>query len=129
MRAGGVVVGIVLMAGVAAGGCHARLAPVPAITTPPTVVAANHPPTVTAHAEHTTVKPGDRVTLSADVYDPDGDHLSIQWSAPAGTLNNPTGARTYWTAPEASGPVAITIRVEDGRGESASATVTVSVAP
>ena len=67
------------------------------------------------------------MTLNSEVYDPDGDPLKIQWSASAGTFNNPTGARTYWTAPEKAGPVTITITVDDGHGETTKATVTVTV--
>ena len=86
----------------------------------------NRPPTVTAGADPTATTPGGQVTLNAEVYDPDGDKMTIQWSAPSGTLNNPTGARTYWTAPQATGPVTITISVSDGR-ETTKATVTVTV--
>ena len=86
----------------------------------------NRPPTVTAGADPATTTPGGQVTLNAEVYDPDGDQLKIQWSAPAGTFNNATGARTYWTAPQATGPVTITIAVDDGR-ETTKATVTVTV--
>jgi hypothetical protein len=86
----------------------------------------NRPPTVTAGADPTTTTPGGQVTLNAEVYDPDGDPLKIQWSAAAGTFNNPAGARTYWTAPQAAGPVTITIAVDDGRATT-KATVTVTV--
>jgi hypothetical protein len=86
----------------------------------------NRPPTVTAGADPMTTAPGGQVTLNAEVYDPDGDQLKIQWSAPAGTFNNATGARTYWTAPQTTGPVTITIAVDDGR-ETTKATVTVTV--
>ncbi|HET6316185.1 MAG TPA: cadherin-like domain-containing protein [Chloroflexota bacterium] len=82
---------------------------------------------MTASADAQTVARGGRVTLIAEVYDPDSDHLTMHWSAPAGTFNNPGGARTYWTAPDAAGPVTITIAVDDGRGEATKATVTVTV--
>ena len=100
----------------------------PPIETAPgtTSLPGNRAPTVTAGAEPTTTTPGGQVTLNAEVYDPDGDPVKIQWSAPAGTFNNATGARTYWTAPQATGPVTITIAVDDGR-ETTKATVTVTV--
>jgi Big-like domain-containing protein len=91
-----------------------------------TTIQGNRAPTVTAGADPTTTTPGGQVTLNAEVYDPDGDTITIQWSAPSGTFNNPTGSRTYWTAPQAAGPVTITIAVNDGR-ETTKATVTVTV--
>ena len=68
------------------------------------------------------------MTLSADVYDPDEDHLSLKWSASSGSFNNPTGSRTYWTAPATAGPVTITFTADDGRGGVTTGTVTVTVA-
>jgi hypothetical protein len=105
----------------------ARLQP-PIETAPAnTNIAGNRAPTVSAAADPTTIAPGGQVTLSAEVYDPDGDRLTIKWSAPSGTFNNPAGARTYWTAPDKAGAVTITITVDDGRGEKTQATVMVTV--
>jgi hypothetical protein len=87
--------------------------------------AGNRPPTVTAGADPTTTTPGGQVTLNAEVYDPDGDQLKIS-GRPRPAPEQPTGARTCWTAPQAAGPVTITIAVADGR-ETTKATVTVTV--
>jgi hypothetical protein len=125
MTTGTCVLGLAM--GVA--GCTtARLAPIP-VTPPRTPIAGNHPPTVTAKAEQTTVAPGAQVTILAEAYDPDGDTLAIRWSAPSGTFNNPTGTNTYWTAPQTPGPVTFTISADDGRGGVTTATVTVTVGP
>jgi Big-like domain-containing protein len=91
-----------------------------------TTLPGNRPPTVLAGAEPASTAPGGQVTLNAEVYDPDGDSIKIQWTAPSGTFNNPAGARTYWTAPQTAGAVTITITVDDGRA-TAKATVTVTV--
>jgi hypothetical protein len=107
-------------------GCHARLAPAPMMP-PPSPVAGNHPPTVSVSADGDHVAAGGHRTLSSTVYDPDGDRLSLQWSAPAGSFSNPTGGRTIWTAPATSGPVTITLRVDDGRGGATSESVTITV--
>ncbi len=123
------VAGPLLVAGIFLGACHARLAPVPAITPPPTGLSGNHSPTVAASAERDHVKPGERIALTATAYDPDGDRLSLRWSAAAGTFNNPAGARTYWTAPAAGGAVTITFRADDGRGEPAATSLQITVEP
>ena len=105
----------------------ARLQPAPATAPVNGHIEGNRPPTVTAGADPTTIGPGGQVTLSSEVYDPDGDHLTLRWSAPAGTFTNPTGSRTYWTAPSTAGSITITMTVDDGRGEATKATVTVTV--
>jgi hypothetical protein len=121
--------GVAAMAiGFASAGCHARLAPVPAVIEPGPGPAGNRPPTVKASADADHVAPSGRVILTAEAYDPDGDHVSLQWSAPAGAFSNPTGGRTYWTAPATAGPTVITVTADDGRGLTSSSSVTVTVA-
>jgi hypothetical protein len=111
-----------------ASGCHARLAPVPVVGSPAAPMTGNRPPTATIASDSPSVAPGQAVTLSAEVYDADGDALSLKWSAPSGQFNNPAGARTRWTAPATPGPVTITFSADDGRGGVAKATLTVTVA-
>jgi hypothetical protein len=87
----------------------------------------NRPPTIKLSADRTTVAAGARVTLIAEVYDPDNDTLSLKWSAPSGSFNNPTGARTYWTAPATPGAVTITFSADDHSGGVTTETLTVTV--
>ena len=47
--------------------------------------------------------------------------------APAGTLQSPAAGQTLWTAPQQDGPVQMTVTVDDGKGATASANVTVQV--
>jgi hypothetical protein len=110
-----------------ASGCHARLAPVPVLEPPTATVAGNRPPTITIASDSPSVTAGKTVTLSAEVYDPDGDKLTLKWSAPSGRFNNPSGTRTYWTAPATPGPVIISFAADDGRGGVTTATVTLTV--
>jgi outer membrane protein OmpA-like peptidoglycan-associated protein len=93
--------------------------------TPPAV--PNRPPTVKARCEPCTVEVGRQLTASADAQDPDGDTLTYRWSAPTGTFANPASRQTPWTAPGQPGAVPLTITVNDGRGMTASDTVTVQV--
>jgi outer membrane protein OmpA-like peptidoglycan-associated protein len=66
-------------------------------------------------------------TVSADAQDPDGDPLTYRWTANSGTFTNPSNRQTPWTAPMVVGPVPVTITVNDGRGGTASASVTIQV--
>ena len=88
---------------------------------------ANQPPTVTARCEPCTVEVGRTSTVTADATDPDGDRLTYKWSAPAGTFGNAGDRQTPWTAPSQEGPVQLTVQVDDGRGGTASANVTIQV--
>lgn len=94
-------------------------------TTPP--MPPNRPPTVKARCEPCTVEIGRQLTATADAQDPDGDTLRYRWTAPTGTFANPGNRQTPWTAPGQVGPVPLTVTVDDGKGMTASDTVTVQV--
>jgi hypothetical protein len=56
--------------------------------------------------------------------DRDGDRLSLTWSTENGTVSSTSpSAQTATYTPATSGPGSMTVRVEDGRGGSASATM------
>jgi outer membrane protein OmpA-like peptidoglycan-associated protein len=109
-----------------------NFAPTPTVqpTAPPTPPApANRPPTVKARCEPCTVEVGRQLTASADAQDPDGDTLRYKWSSPTGTFGNANDRQTPWTAPGQPGAVPLTITVDDGKGQTATDTVTVQVIP
>ena len=66
-------------------------------------------------------------TVTADAQDPDGDALTYRWRAPAGTFPNAADRQTPWTAPMQPGPVPVTVTVDDGKGGTATDTVTIQV--
>src|SRR5262249_17798406 len=101
--------------------------PPPQPPPPPPPPPANRPPTVTAVCDPSTVEVGRSCTLTATGQDPDGHPRTYRWSAPSGTLANPSERSTLWTAPNQEGTVPITVTVNDGRGGTASATVNVQV--
>ncbi|MEO6222275.1 MAG: OmpA family protein [Vicinamibacterales bacterium] len=121
------VVGIsVLGALLAAAPQAARQAP--QVTTAPVSHApANRPPTVRAACDPCTVEMGKVSTVSADAQDPDGDPLTYRWTADTGSFTSPTNRQTPWTAPMLVGPVSVTVTLNDGRGGTASANVTIQV--
>lgn len=116
---------------VAAVSCTHRYPAPPAmpepVASPAASPAQNRPPTVRAQCDPCTLEVGRSLTVSADAQDPDGDLLTYRWTTPTGTLTNPTGRVTVWTAPMQQGAVPITITVSDGKGGDASGTVTVQV--
>jgi outer membrane protein OmpA-like peptidoglycan-associated protein len=73
------------------------------------------------------VEVGKSATVTADAQDPDGDTIIYRWSAPSGTFQNASDRQTLWTAPQQEGPVPVTITVNDGRGGTASDSVTIQV--
>ena len=106
-------------------------APAPATVTPtaPTTpsLPPNRAPTVKARCEPCTVEINRQLTASADAQDPDGDTLRYRWTAPTGTFANPNDRQTPWTAPGQVGAVPLTVTVDDGKGMTATDTVTVQV--
>jgi len=100
--------------------------PPPAPPAPP-AAPANRPPTVVARCEPCTVEVGKTSTVTADATDPDGDPLTYRWSAPTGSLTNPTARQTPWTAPNQEGPVQLTVQVNDGKSGTANSSVTIQV--
>src|SRR5260221_7339224 len=94
---------------------------------PPPRPAANRPPPVHPRGEPRTASLGWTSTVTADAQDPDGDPLTYRWSAPAGSLTSASARQTPWTAPMVEGPVPVIVRVDDGKGGSASDVVTIQV--
>jgi outer membrane protein OmpA-like peptidoglycan-associated protein len=86
---------------------------------------ANRPPTVTARCEPCTTLVGTSVTVTADATDPDGDTLTYRWTAPTGTFANASDRQTQFTCPAQPGAVPVTVTVNDGKGGTANATVTI----
>ncbi len=97
------------------------------------------PPTVRARCEPCTIEIGKTTTITADAQDKSGARLTYKWSASTGTFADAAAPQTQWTAPmrrqwseerwKKEGPdgVTLTVVVDDGRGGTASATVTVLV--
>lgn len=102
-------------------------APPPPPPPPPPAPPVNRPPTVKARCEPCTVQVGQQTTVTADANDPDGDTLTYKWSGPTGTFGNAGDRQTPWTAPGQPGAVPLTVTVDDGKGGTASDTVTIQV--
>jgi outer membrane protein OmpA-like peptidoglycan-associated protein len=109
-------------------GVRGNVAPPPPPPPPPVVQApTNRPPTVKARCEPCIVQVGKSSTVTGDANDPDGDQLTCRWTAPTGKFANPAERQTIWTAPEQEGSVPVTITCDDGKGGTATDTVTIQV--
>jgi len=105
----------------------APMAPPPPPPPAQTAAPANRPPTVTAACDPCTVEVGRVSTVTADANDPDGDPLTYAWTANTGSFTSPANRQTPWTAPNTPGAVPVTVTVNDGKGGTASASVTIQV--
>ena len=61
---------------------------------PPSGAVGNRPPSVKIEGASARVTAGARLNLRANVYDPDGDEVTLHWTASAGTLSGASTART-----------------------------------
>jgi peptidoglycan-associated lipoprotein len=108
-------------------GVRVYVAPAPPPPPPPAPPAqpANRPPTVKARCEPCVVEIGKTSTVTADAQDADGDTLAYKWSAPTGTFANPAERQTIFTCSNTPGSVPVTVSVSDGKGGTASDTITI----
>jgi outer membrane protein OmpA-like peptidoglycan-associated protein len=108
-------------------GVRTYVPPPPPPPTPPPMTPTNRPPTVKARCEPCIVEVGKSATVTCDANDPDGDQLTYRWTTPSGKLANPGDRQTLWTAPMQEGSVPVTCTVNDGKGGTATDTVTIQV--
>lgn len=90
-------------------------------------IPANAPPTVTAFCDPCTVDVGKTSAIHAYAKDPNRKPLTIHWTSKAGTFENATARQTVWTAPAKEGPVDLTVTADNGSGQTASNTITITV--
>ncbi len=76
----------------------------------------NHPPELTlVFVAPLQAGIGDRIELSAEAADPDGDALAFRWTATNGAIARPRAANTSYTC-KARGSHTLTVTVSDGGG-------------
>jgi hypothetical protein len=80
------------------------------------------------NASQNPVPAGGSTVLTAEVWDPDGDPVTVYWSASDGTLSSSTGLQVTLTVPDTSpGTVTVTATADDGQGGTATASMTLLV--
>jgi hypothetical protein len=90
-------------------------------------VRTNRSPTITSvGADADWILPSGTIQVTCNATDPDGDHLSYEWTATAGDISG-TGAAVNWTAPQEVGIYNVTVVVKDGHASSDAVFVPLSV--
>jgi len=92
-------------------------------------VKAFEPPTISCSASPTTLNPGDKSTVTAVGVSPQNRPLTYSYSAASGTISGTGTSATFDSTGAATGPVGITCNVSDDKGQTASATTSVTIAP
>jgi hypothetical protein len=90
-------------------------------------VTAPAPPTISCSANPATVALGGNVGLSAMATSPEGGPLTYNWSATAGSISGSGSAATLNTRGTAVGTIAVTCKVADSQGLTASASTPIKV--
>ena len=87
----------------------------------------NRPPTVTLSANPNKLTVGDSAVIQAQASDPDNDALTYGWTSTCGDVQG-TGAEVHLnSANVAPGTCTTTVKVDDGKGGTASASTDVTV--
>jgi outer membrane protein OmpA-like peptidoglycan-associated protein len=92
------------------------------------VVKAFEPPTLSCSASPSTIKPGETSTITATGMSPQNRPLSYSYSAAAGTINGTGTTAAFSSNGAPTGPVAVTCNVSDDKGQSATASTSVTIA-
>ncbi len=90
-------------------------------------VKAYEPPTISCSASPTTVKPGDSSTITATGVSPQNRPLTYSYTASAGSISGTGTSATLTTTGAPAGTITVTCNVADDKGQTASATTSVSV--
>ncbi|MBN1374732.1 MAG: PKD domain-containing protein [Dehalococcoidia bacterium] len=96
--------------------------------TPTSAPSGNQPPVISSlTASQNQTYPEGPINLQAIVSDPDGDSLNYKWTASGGSFVEQGRGNTTWTAPKQYGDYEIKLMVDDGKGGSQEAVVTITV--
>lgn len=88
----------------------------------------NRAPTLDCNAERTSIRQGESVRLTAIAQDPDGDPVTVTWSASSGGLEATRGNATTWDSTGVpAGQVTVAASADDGAGGTAECTLDLSV--
>jgi hypothetical protein len=90
-------------------------------------VTNNNPPQISSlTATPTTVVTGGNSTIRCTASDPNGDTLAYSWTCTGGSISG-TGSTVTWRAPSTAGTYTVTVIVSDGKGGTATRSVSITV--
>jgi hypothetical protein len=90
-------------------------------------VKAYEPPTISCSASPSTINPGEKSTITAAGVSPQNRPLTYSYSAASGTVSGTSTSATFDSSGAPTGAVAINCNVSDDKGQSASASTTVTI--
>ncbi len=90
-------------------------------------VKAYEPPTVSCTANPTTIKPGETSTITSMGMSPQNRPLTYSYSASGGSVSGTGTTATFSSAGAATGAVGITCNVSDDKGQTATASTSVTI--
>lgn len=100
---------------VAACGDKPASKPPPVTPTAPAANAANNPPEISLITTEPVEDALDKLQFTVAATDPDGDTLTYEWKASAGSLTDAKGKSPIWKAPTATGRFPLKLIVSDGK--------------
>jgi len=90
-------------------------------------VKAFEPPTISCTANPTTIKPGETSTITSMGMSPQNRPLTYSYTASAGTVSGSGTTATFSSAGAPTGAVGITCNVSDDKGQTATASTSVTI--
>jgi hypothetical protein len=90
-------------------------------------VKAFEPPTVSCSANPSTIKPGETSTVTASGVSPQNRPLTYSYAAASGTISGSGTSATFSSTGAPTGAVGITCNVSDDKGQTATASTTVTI--
>jgi hypothetical protein len=90
-------------------------------------VKAYEPPTISCTADPSTIKPGETSTITAAGVSPQNRPLTYSYSASAGSVSGTGTTASFSSAGAATGAVGITCNVSDDKGQTATASTSVTI--
>jgi outer membrane protein OmpA-like peptidoglycan-associated protein len=104
-----------------------RTPPAPPAPPAPMAAPANRPPTLSCSAERGQVTAGERVRISGQANDPDGDALRFTWRSNGGQIAGAGASVVLDTSGLAAGNYSVTGRVDDSAGHAADCAIPIRV--
>jgi len=93
---------------------------------PPPPPPSNQPPIINSLTAEKEVDTLSEYQVTCEATDADGDVLSYQWSADAGTIKS-EGSSITWVAPDTAGNYTVKVTVTDGNGGKANKSTTIAI--
>jgi hypothetical protein len=91
------------------------------------IVKAYEPPTISCSASPVTIKPGETITITASGVSPQNRPLSYSYAAVSGTISGAGTTATFSSSGAPTGSTAIACNVADDKGQTATASISVTI--